>query len=187
MQIKPLDKPPKSSKNCRKGCARNQMRCTPNSLPLSSPSSFPSSSSFTMAASTSQNDQLLQIYPTSPARVSPFWREKYEKNARKYWDVFYKGYENKFFKDRSYLDKEWGLYFTCPQDNDESKLYTGRNSDMRKVVSEVGCGAGNTVFPLISTFPNIFVHACDFSQRAIDLVKAIYPISGAGFKPYSAM
>ncbi|KAL4194880.1 hypothetical protein AMTRI_Chr05g61750 [Amborella trichopoda] len=181
MQIKPLDKPPKSSKNCRKGCARNQMRCTPNSLPLSSPSSFPSSSSFTMAASTSQNDQLLQIYPTSPARVSPFWREKYEKNARKYWDVFYKGYENKFFKDRSYLDKEWGLYFTCPQDNDESKLYTGRNSDMRKVVSEVGCGAGNTVFPLISTFPNIFVHACDFSQRAIDLVKvfrniSIYPV-----------
>ncbi|KAJ0970399.1 hypothetical protein J5N97_023276 [Dioscorea zingiberensis] len=36
---------------------------------------------------------------------------------------------------------------------------------------KVGCGAGNTVFPLIATHPNIFIHACDFSPRAIDLVK----------------
>ncbi|KAL4194878.1 hypothetical protein AMTRI_Chr05g70640 [Amborella trichopoda] len=89
-----------------------------------------------MAASPSQNDQLLQIYPTSSTCVSPFWREKYENNARKYWDVFYKRHENKFFKDRHYLDREWGLYFTSPQDNDESKLDTGRNSDKRKVVLE---------------------------------------------------
>ena len=36
---------------------------------------------------------------------------------------------------------------------------------------QVGCGAGNTIFPLLSTFPDIFVHACDFSPRAVDLVK----------------
>jgi methyltransferase-like protein 6 len=36
---------------------------------------------------------------------------------------------------------------------------------------QVGCGAGNTIFPLLSTYPDIFVHACDFSPRAVDLVK----------------
>ncbi|CAN0882060.1 tRNA N(3)-methylcytidine methyltransferase METTL6 [Linum grandiflorum] len=42
----------------------------------------------------------------------------------------------------------------------------------RKVILEIGCGAGNTIFPLISTYPEVFVHACDFSPRAVDLVKA---------------
>lgn len=81
--------------------------------------------------------------------------EKYEKDARKYWDVFYKRHQDRFFKDRHYLDKEWGSYF----------------SEGRKVVLEVGCGAGNTIFPLVATYPEIFIHACDFSQRAVDLVQ----------------
>ncbi|KAL6659902.1 hypothetical protein ACP70R_002024 [Stipagrostis hirtigluma subsp. patula] len=63
-----------------------------------------------------------------------------------------------FFKDRHYLDKEWGKYFEV---RDGEKM----------VVLEVGCGAGNTIFPLLSTYPDIFVHACDFSPRAVDLVK----------------
>ncbi|KAL2999139.1 hypothetical protein AAZX31_09G143100 [Glycine max] len=36
---------------------------------------------------------------------------------------------------------------------------------------EVGCGAGNTIFPVISSNPNAFVYACDCSPRAIELVK----------------
>ncbi|KAL0330684.1 UNVERIFIED_CONTAM: tRNA N(3)-methylcytidine methyltransferase METTL6 [Sesamum angustifolium] len=36
---------------------------------------------------------------------------------------------------------------------------------------KVGCGAGNTIFPLLATYPDIFVHACDFSPRAVNLVK----------------
>ncbi|KAF8688041.1 hypothetical protein HU200_042458 [Digitaria exilis] len=84
--------------------------------------------------------------------------EKYERDARRYWDIFYKRHEDKFFKDRHYLDKEWGKYF---EGHDGEKM----------VVLEVGCGAGNTIFPLLSTYPDIFVHACDFSPRAVDLVK----------------
>ncbi|KAF3447555.1 hypothetical protein FNV43_RR12741 [Rhamnella rubrinervis] len=61
-----------------------------------------------------------------------------------------------FFKDRHYLDKEWGRYF----------IGTGR-----KVILEVGCGAGNTIFPLVATYPDVFVYACDFSPRAVNLVK----------------
>ena len=36
---------------------------------------------------------------------------------------------------------------------------------------QVGCGAGNTIFPVIETYPDAFVYACDFSPRAVELVK----------------
>ncbi|BBG95073.1 S-adenosyl-L-methionine-dependent methyltransferases superfamily protein [Prunus dulcis] len=42
----------------------------------------------------------------------------------------------------------------------------------RKVILEVGCGAGNTIFPLLETYTDAFVHACDFSPHAVNLVKA---------------
>ncbi|CAD5319549.1 unnamed protein product [Arabidopsis thaliana] len=125
----------------------------------------------------------LQIYPTANAGVSPFWRDKYERDAKKYWDIFYKHHGDRekrnygclerilsstayaldflvlhqFFKDRHYLDKEWNSYFSV----------SGKS-----VILEVGCGAGNTIFPLIATYPDIFVYACDFSPRAVELVKA---------------
>lgn len=47
------------------------------------------------------------------------------------------------------------------------------------VALQVGCGAGNTIFPLIATYPEIYVHACDFSQRAVDLVKVDFLFSVA--------
>ncbi|KAE9586242.1 putative tRNA(Thr) (cytosine(32)-N(3))-methyltransferase [Lupinus albus] len=100
--------------------------------------------------------QRLQIYPTPNNGVSPFWREKYEREAQRYWDVFYKRHKDKFFKDRHYLDKEWGDYFSGAG---------------KKVILEVGCGAGNTIFPVIASNPDAFVYACDFSPRAIELVK----------------
>ncbi|XP_044485907.1 tRNA N(3)-methylcytidine methyltransferase METTL2-like isoform X2 [Mangifera indica] len=81
--------------------------------------------------------------------------EQYQKKAKKYWDSFYKRHQNKFFKDRHYLQKDWGHYF----------------SDDSKFVLEVGCGAGNTIFPLVAAYPKLYVHACDMSPQAIELVK----------------
>ncbi|KAK1274776.1 hypothetical protein QJS04_geneDACA000803 [Acorus gramineus] len=98
----------------------------------------------------------MQIYSSTPTKVTPYWKDKYERDAKRYWDIFYKKHQDKFFKDRHYLDKEWGSYF----------------SDRQLTVLEIGCGAGNTVFPLLAKYPNIFVHACDFSPRAVSLVKA---------------
>ncbi|XP_061349617.1 uncharacterized protein LOC133294874 isoform X1 [Gastrolobium bilobum] len=100
--------------------------------------------------------QRLQIYSNTNTGVSPFWREKYEREAKRYWDVFYKRHKDRFFKDRHYLDKEWGAYFS---------------GGGRKVILEAGCGAGNTIFPVIASYPDAFVYACDFSPRAIELVK----------------
>ncbi|GAA0171510.1 methyltransferase [Lithospermum erythrorhizon] len=84
----------------------------------------------------------------------------FSKHAPKYWDNFYKLHQNKFFKDRHYLVKDWGRYFSNDEDVDD-----------RKVVLEVGCGPGNTIYPLLDAFPNMYVHACDFSPQAISLVK----------------
>ncbi|KAH0691061.1 hypothetical protein KY285_018264 [Solanum tuberosum] len=83
------------------------------------------------------------------------------RRSQQYWDKFYKLHKNKFFKDRHYLEKDWGRYF-----DDEIESSNG------KVVLEVGCGAGNTIFPLIAAFPKLYVHACDFSAKAVTLVKS---------------
>ncbi|KAK8514221.1 hypothetical protein V6N13_063123 [Hibiscus sabdariffa] len=87
--------------------------------------------------------------------------EYYQKNAGKFWDKFYKRHKNKFFKDRHYLEKDWGQYFS-----DYAHSASG------KIVLEVGCGAGNTIFPLIAAFPKLYVQACDISPHAVALVKS---------------
>ncbi|MBA0725937.1 hypothetical protein Golax_001796 [Gossypium laxum] len=95
------------------------------------------------------------------ARKYPNLAEYYQKNATKFWDNFYKRHKNKFFKDRHYLEKDWGQYFS-----DDA------NSANVKVLLEVGCGAGNTIFPLIAAYPELYVQACDISPHAIALVKS---------------
>ncbi|KAK5834719.1 tRNA N(3)-methylcytidine methyltransferase trm141-like isoform X2 [Gossypium arboreum] len=91
----------------------------------------------------------------------PNLAEYYQKNATKFWDNFYKRHKNKFFKDRHYLEKDWGQYFS-----DDA------NSANVKVLLEVGCGAGNTIFPLIAAYPELYVQACDISPHAVALVKS---------------
>ena len=46
--------------------------------------------------------------------------------------------------------------------------------DARQKVLEVGCGAGNTVFPVLAANkdPNLFVYACDFAPNAVDIVRS---------------
>ncbi|KAI3684173.1 hypothetical protein L6452_33393 [Arctium lappa] len=87
--------------------------------------------------------------------------EQHSHNSRKHWDEFYERHQNKFFKDRHYLEKDWGQYF-CDDNN--------INTSDGKIMLEAGCGAGNTIFPLAVKYPRLFLHACDFSRHAITLV-----------------
>ncbi|SPO39535.1 related to ABP140 - actin binding protein and AdoMet-dependent tRNA methyltransferase [Pseudozyma flocculosa] len=48
----------------------------------------------------------------------------------------------------------------------------GDGDGEEKVLLEVGCGVGNMLFPLLEADPKLKVHCCDFSQRAIEIVKA---------------
>ncbi|XP_013792166.1 methyltransferase-like protein 2-A [Limulus polyphemus] len=57
-------------------------------------------------------------------------------------------------------------------DNCDSKLeFPGAGATTR--ILEVGCGAGNTVFPIleVNNDQGLFVYCCDFSDAAVSLVK----------------
>ena len=52
----------------------------------------------------------------------------------------------------------------------KSVLYSIK-PDSLKVLLEAGCGVGNLFFPLLEEIPKLFIHACDFSKRAVQFVK----------------
>ena len=95
-------------------------------------------------------------------RVStPFMIEKTQRDAGRAWDKFYKANEDRFFKNRHWTDRE----FEELRQNDHDLL-----THDTPVLLEVGCGVGNTVFPLLEKNAQLRVHCCDFSPRAVDMV-----------------
>lgn len=60
----------------------------------------------------------------------------------------------------------------------------GEQADIQagpKTILEVGCGAGNTVFPLLNhnENPDLQLWATDYSAQAVEVVKVrLYPASG---------
>ncbi|ERE72007.1 methyltransferase-like protein 8-like isoform 1 [Cricetulus griseus] len=56
----------------------------------------------------------------------------------------------------------------------KTEHFPGSNATFR--ILEVGCGAGNSVFPILNTLQNIpgsFLYCCDFAPEAVELVKVI--------------
>ncbi|KVH97926.1 Methyltransferase-like protein [Cynara cardunculus var. scolymus] len=110
--------------------------------------------------------------------------EQHSLNSRKHWDDFYERHQNKFFKDRHYLEKDWGQYF-C----DDNNIIPSDG----KIMLEAGCGAGNTIFPLAMKYPRLFVHAyqmnvfvCNIAEdnlcdhimpSTVDIVTLIFTLS----------
>ena len=92
------------------------------------------------------------------SRLSAAQARMLEANAARTWEAFYKANGNRFFKDRHWLAKE----FT------EELGTEGRTPE---VLVEMGCGCGNTVYPLLEMFPEALVHCCDYAQNAVGLVK----------------
>lgn len=90
-----------------------------------------------------------------------FRAEKFQKESKKHWDLFYKRNETRFFKDRHWTTRE----FQELLNNEEDKHH-------QKILLEVGCGVGNFVFPLLQDSTSFYIYACDLSPRAVELVKS---------------
>ncbi|XP_029014193.1 tRNA N(3)-methylcytidine methyltransferase METTL2 [Betta splendens] len=128
-------------------------------------------------------------------------QEEYDSRASDYWNDFYTVHENRFFKDRHWLFTEFpelAPQFSLSHEShpevsgtdgvqrnrlDQEQCgetaalphadgdFPGSSATYR--ILEVGCGVGNTVFPILKTNndPGLFVYCCDFSSTAVELVK----------------
>lgn len=96
--------------------------------------------------------------------VSEFDKKNYNANPAKYWDIFYKHNRENFFKDRKWLEIEFPAMFEM----------TGENYNKPATILEIGCGAGNTFFPVLNQNknPELKIFGCDYSSVAVDLIKA---------------
>lgn len=97
------------------------------------------------------------------APVSDFDRERFNAQPEKWWDLFYKQKNASFFKDRKWLVQEFPVLAEVT-----------RKDAGRKLVLEVGAGAGNTAFPVMRMNENeeLEVVAADFSKKAVETMRA---------------
>ena len=95
--------------------------------------------------------------------VSEFDKKRFNMEPEKWWDKFYSNNTSNFFKNRKWLHQEFPIL---------SEL-TKAGAGPAKIL-EVGAGAGNTAFPILAANENedLIIHACDFSKKAIDLIRA---------------
>jgi len=95
--------------------------------------------------------------------VNDFDRKRYMDMPEKWWNQFYKNNKSNFFKNRKWLSQEFPILGDV-----------GREDGPEAVVLEVGAGAGNSAFPILqnSKNPRLKIHACDFSKKAVELIRA---------------
>ncbi|XP_012286509.1 methyltransferase-like protein isoform X2 [Orussus abietinus] len=128
------------------------------------------------------------VADNSSIKASSDLVQKYEVEAHTNWDKFYGIHQNRFFKDRHWLFTEFPeLAPRTAESNLENPVRVVQISDgtsefVKSVdvpstgttnIFEIGCGVGNTVFPVLmyNKDPNLFVYCCDFSKIAIDILK----------------
>lgn len=60
-----------------------------------------------------------------------------------------------------------------PKDSNKTVDKVALAADSKRFIFEIGCGVGNTIFPILqySTDPNLFIYGCDFSSKAIEIMK----------------
>lgn len=96
-------------------------------------------------------------------QVSDFDKKRFNDKPEKWWDKFYSNNNANFFKDRKWLVQEFPI------------LGEVTKADYGPVtVLEVGAGAGNTAFPVLAQNqnPDLRLHACDYSKKAIDVIRS---------------
>ncbi|GJD08833.1 Methyltransferase-like protein 6 [Galdieria sulphuraria] len=101
--------------------------------------------------------------------VTSFWKEKYVVESKKNWDLFYKRNGVRFFRDRYWTlneTSEDGFY-----DLLKSWTHLAESEGRALYMLEVGCGVGNTLFPILSLNNSIYFYACDISEEAVRLLQ----------------
>lgn len=95
--------------------------------------------------------------------VREFDKNRFNSEPEKWWNNFYKNNRENFFKDRKWLQQEFPILTTA----------TSATSPPIRLL-EVGCGAGNTLFPILSSNknPSFHIHGADFSKTSIDLIRS---------------
>ncbi|KAI8811586.1 S-adenosyl-L-methionine-dependent methyltransferase [Cladochytrium replicatum] len=85
---------------------------------------------------------------------------KYNNDPAGFWETFYTKNGDKFFKDRNWLQVEFPDVF--------ENIPSGKCN-----IFEIGCGAGNTLFPLMKQVnrSDVYYYACDYAPSAVELVK----------------
>ncbi|KAG5874741.1 hypothetical protein JTB14_011982 [Gonioctena quinquepunctata] len=104
------------------------------------------------------DDEIKHLQLQNNRLVGEFKAKMLEVDAGKYWDLFYKRNETRFFKDRHWTTREF------------EELLNQSDSSPRTLF-EIGCGVGNFIFPIVEEKLNFKVIACDFSPRAVEMVK----------------
>jgi len=95
--------------------------------------------------------------------VTPFFVNKFEREAARNWDKFYGRNRTNFFRDRHWTTSEKTDGFPC--------LLSSSSGDVgRDVVVESGCGVANCAFPLLEANQNLEIYMFDFASKAIDLI-----------------
>lgn len=77
------------------------------------------------------------------------------------WDRFYRKHKDKFFKDRRWLQHEIGSIIARDIKSQQQPIR----------ILEVGCGVGNSIYPLLGVRTDIHFTAFDFSPTAISLLQ----------------
>uniref|UniRef100_A0A182UI87 tRNA N(3)-methylcytidine methyltransferase n=1 Tax=Anopheles melas TaxID=34690 RepID=A0A182UI87_9DIPT len=134
-----------------------------------------------------ENAALEGVKKNSSVKLSDAEVTRLETEADQNWDRFYGIHQNRFFKDRHWLFTEFPELAPAkgPKTVPERVLPDGepvksveqvsQESDgqqRRRMIFEIGCGVGNTVFPILkySEEKNLMIYASDFSRQAIDIM-----------------
>ncbi|RDW64774.1 actin binding protein-like protein [Coleophoma cylindrospora] len=104
----------------------------------------------------------LQYAKQRESPVSDFDKTRFNGDPAKWWNNFYKNNTSNFFKDRKWLQQEFPIL------SEITKADAGSIT-----LLEVGAGAGNTAYPILAhnQNPNLKIHACDFSKKAVQVIR----------------
>lgn len=136
-------------------------------------------------------DRIEDILQQNRRLATSFMLNKCEKEAARNWDVFYKNHHDKFFKNKNWTEREFkelnGKEAVAAEKSTEGSASKAEDAsaslddpmiggEMVKgnntVLLEVGCGPGAMVYPVLARNDTTKAHCCDFSNRAVDILKS---------------